>query len=389
MNTSKLFKNYQLMSLLLAVLFIASCSDDDDVTLPPIEDELEVITDVTLIFTNTQDPNDVVMASAEDPDGEGVMELTVDGDIDLTEGVTYTLTFDIFNNLESPGEDIGEEILEEDNEHQIFFEFTDGVFDSPTGDGNIGADSAADPVNYMDMDENSNPVGLVTEWTAGGASADGTFRVRLQHQPDLKSATTTSEDGDTDFDLTFVLNIETDEDAPPAENEVEVITDVTLVFTNTQDPNDIVMASAQDPDGEGVMELTVDGAIDLTAGVTYTMTFEILNALDADDIEDIGEEILEEDNEHQIFFEFTDEAFASPMGDGNIGADSAADPVNYMDMDENGNPVGLVTEWTAGGASTDGTFRVRLQHQPDLKSATTTSEDGDTDFDLSFVLNIQ
>jgi len=125
------------------------------------------------------------MASAQDPDGEGVMELMVDGDIDLTEGVTYTMTFDIFNNLESPGEDIGEEILEEDDEHQIFFEFTDGVFSDPMGDGNIGAGNAADPVNYMDEDDNGNPVGLVTEWTAGDVSTGGTFRVRLQHQPDL------------------------------------------------------------------------------------------------------------------------------------------------------------------------------------------------------------
>ena len=387
MKTSNVFKNYRLMSLLLATLFIASCSDDDDATPPPGGD-LEVITDVTLVFTNTQDPNDVVMASAVDPDGEGVMELAVDGAIDLTEGVTYDLTFDILNALDADDvEDIGEEILEEDDEHQIFFGFTDGAFGSPMGDGNI--DTASDPVNYNDEDENGNPVGLVTQWTAGDVSAGGTFRVRLQHQPDLKSATTTSEDGDTDFDLTFALNIQEDPNAPPVENEAEVITDVTLVFTNTADATDVVMASAQDPDGEGVLELEIDGPINLTEGVTYTMTFEILNALDADDVEDIGEEILEEDNEHQIFFSFTDGVFTSPTGDGNIGADSAADPVNYMDMDENGNPVGLVTEWTAGGASTDGTFRVRLQHQPDLKSATTTSEDGDTDFDLSFVLNIQ
>ena len=209
MNTSKLFKNYQLMTLLLAVLFIASCSDDDDASLPPIEDELEVITDVTLIFTNTQDPNDVVMASAQDPDGEGVQELMIDDDINLTEGVTYTMTYEILNALDPDDvEDIGEEILEEDDEHQFYFEFTDGAFASPTGDGNIGAGNAADPINYMDQDDNGYPVGLVTEWTAGGASTDGTFRVRLQHQPDLKSATTTSEDGDTDIDLTFVLNIQ-------------------------------------------------------------------------------------------------------------------------------------------------------------------------------------
>jgi len=40
MNTSKLFKNYRLISLFLVVLFIASCSDDDDTTPPPPEEEM-------------------------------------------------------------------------------------------------------------------------------------------------------------------------------------------------------------------------------------------------------------------------------------------------------------------------------------------------------------
>ena len=417
MNALKFFRNYQLMVLLFGAILITSCSDDDDATVdntdgmdnmdgmdmdddaPPMENELEVITDVTVIFTNTEDADDVVMASAQDPDGEGVMELMVDGDIDLTEGVTYTLTFEILNALDPDDvEDIGEEILDEDDEHQIFFAFTDGAFTSPMGDGNIGADSAADPINYMDEDSemqdgSGNPIGLVTEWTAGTALMDGMFTVRLQHQPDLKSATTTSEDGDTDFDLTFVLNIQEDPDAPPAENEVEVITDVTLIFTNTADANDVVMATAQDPDGQGVLELEVDGPINLTSGVTYNLTFDIFNNLESPG-EDIGAEIQEEDDEHQIFFAFSDGAFTSPMGDGNIGAGNAADPINYLDEDSvmqdgSGNPVGLLTEWTAGAALMDGMFTVRLQHQPDLKSASTTSEDGDTDFDLTFVLNIQ
>ncbi|MEO0571128.1 MAG: hypothetical protein AAF039_05435 [Bacteroidota bacterium] len=418
MNTLKLFRNYRLMTFLLAFLLIASCSDDDDGMdvdpdnvdnmdgmddmddmddddAPPEENEVEVITDVTVVFTNTEDPDDVVEATAQDPDGEGVMELTVDGPINLTTGVTYTLTFDIFNNLEDPGEDIGEEILEEDDEHQIFFQFTEGAFTDPMGDGNIGADNAADPINYLDEDSDGqdgtgNPVGLVTEWTAGDALTDGTFRVNLQHQPGVKTATSTSEDGDTDFDLTFVLNIEMeDEDgAPPEENEVEVITDVTVIFTNTADDTDVVTATATDPDGQGVLEIEVDGPINLTSGVTYTLTFDIFNNLESPG-EDIGQEILEEDDEHQIFFAFTDGAFTSPMGDGNIGAGNAADPLNYMDEDDNGDPVGLVTEWTAGNALMDGTFRVNLQHQPGVKTSTSTSEDGDTDFDLTFVLNIQ
>ena len=146
------------------------------------------------------------------------------------------------------------------------------------------------------------------------------------------------------------------------------------------------MASAEDPDGDGIEELEVRGGITLSPDTEYTLTFAISNALDPDDVEDIGEEILDEDDEHQIFFSFTEGAFTSPMGDGNI--DMASDPLNYSDEDENGNPVGLSTSWTTGVAST-GTFTARLQHQPEIKSDTTGANDGDTDFDLTFTVNIE
>ena len=164
--------------------------------------------------------------------------------------------------------------------------------------------------------------------------------------------------------------------------------DVTLVFTNTADVNDVVTASAQDPDGTGIQELQILGAITLAADTEYTLTYEILNALDPADIENIGDEILEEDNEHQFFFSFTENVFANPTGNGNI--DAAADPINYNDADENGNPVGLSSTWTTSSTASSGaSFTVRLQHQPDVKTATSGSNDGDTDFALTFALNIK
>ncbi len=179
-----------------------------------------------------------------------------------------------------------------------------------------------------------------------------------------------------------------DDAAPEEENEVEVFTDVTLIFTNTADTSDVVRASAQDPDGTGIQELQILDAITLAADTEYTLTYEILNALDPTDVEDIGAEILGEDNEHQFFFSFTEGAFTSPTGNGNI--DTASEPINYNDQDENGNPVGLSTTWTTPAAtSAGGMFTARLQHQPDIKTATTGSNDGDTDFALTFVLNVQ
>ena len=188
--------------------------------------------------------------------------------------------------------------------------------------------------------------------------------------------------------ITIIGCSNNDDDAPEKENEVEVFTDVTLIFTNTADISDVVRASAQDPDGTGIQELQILNAITLAADTEYTLTYEILNALDPADVENIGDEILEEDNEHQFFYSFTEGAFTNPTGNGNI--DTAADPINYNDQDENGNPVGLSTTWiTASTTSSVKSFTVRLQHQPDVKTATSGSNDGDTDFALTFALNIQ
>ncbi|MCH2235423.1 MAG: GTP cyclohydrolase [Crocinitomicaceae bacterium] len=197
--------NLALIAALGGVLFVTSCKKDE--VAPEEENVVEIFTDVKLVFTNTADASDKVEARAQDPDGTGVEELTILDDITLDTSKTYTLTYEIFNNLNTPGENIGAEILEEDNEHQFFFTFSNNAFANPVGNGNI--DNAADPINYNDTDENNHPVGLSTQWTTPSTQlTGGTFTVRLQHQPDVKTGTSGSSDGDTDFDLTFVLNIQ-------------------------------------------------------------------------------------------------------------------------------------------------------------------------------------
>ena len=130
-------------------------------------------------------------------------------------------------------------------------------------------------------------------------------------------------------------------------------------------------------------------SVRLAVNTTYDLRFIIENGIadDPDEI-DIAAEIAEEDDEHQIFFEFTDNAFASPTGNGNI--DQFDDPLNYQDEDENMRPVGLETQWeTPLTGTTNGLFRVLLKHQPNLKADDSTAQDGEDDFDLPFVLIIE
>ena len=174
---------------------------------------------------------------------------------------------------------------------------------------------------------------------------------------------------------------------PKKEEEVEVITDVRLIFTNKTDATDIVTVRAKDSDGEGVEELAVLDTIRLKGNTSYTLSIEMDNALDPNDVESITDEVKEEDDEHQLFFSFSNNAFSSPTGNGNI--DNASDALNYLDKDENNRSLGLSTEWTTNNTTlTQGTFQVKLQHQPGVKTNNSRATDGETDFDITFILEV-
>lgn len=203
------FRNSSSLKVVAAALalisagFISGCDDDD----PKKEDTPELITKATLTFTPSGGGTAVVV-SATDPDGEGVQEIEVDGPINLAAGTSYTLTIALINGLADPSDaeyNITEEVEEEADEHMFFFGWTNNVFSDPEGDGNI--DNRNDDVNYEDEDSNGLPLGLETSWTAGTASS-GTFRVMLKHQPDLKSASSTSSTGESDLDIEFTINIQ-------------------------------------------------------------------------------------------------------------------------------------------------------------------------------------
>lgn len=175
-----------------------------------------------------------------------------------------------------------------------------------------------------------------------------------------------------------------EDDVPPEENPEEEITNVILTFDPDDGSNPIV-ATWEDADGEGAGSPVLTD-ISLANNTTYTLSIELTNALDLSDPEDITEEVEEEAEEHMFFFGWTDGLFADPTGDGNI--DARSDAVNYEDpLDDDGNPVGLETEWVTGEAGT-GEFRVVLKHQPDIKSATSTATDGESDVDITWNITI-
>ncbi|HEY4656202.1 MAG TPA: hypothetical protein VIH22_16905 [Cyclobacteriaceae bacterium] len=183
--------------------FLPGCDDDD----PGKEDTPELITKATLTFTPSGGGS-LIVATATDPDGEGVLDIEVDGPINLAPNTSYNLAIALINELTDPTDpeyNITSEVEEEGDEHMFFFGWTNDVFSDPAGNGNI--DNRDDDVNYEDEDVNGLPLGLETSWTTGAVSS-GTFRIVLKHQPDLKSASSTSSTGESDLDIGFTINIQ-------------------------------------------------------------------------------------------------------------------------------------------------------------------------------------
>lgn len=159
----------------LALLFsTAACGHDDDHDHP---DEGEVITTVVLSFTPTTGGSAQVF-EFNDPDGDGGEAPTVDNVL-LPVG-SYTMDVSFENRLESPAENITEEIEDESDEHQLFF--TGSAVNGDTSD-NVGA-----PLEhaYADEDGDGNPIGLIN--TIDATVGTGELTVTLRHLPPIGGA---------------------------------------------------------------------------------------------------------------------------------------------------------------------------------------------------------
>ena len=179
------------LSILSCMFLLSSCDDEG----PSAQNEPEQITKVTLTFN---DGTNTVTGTYLDPDGAGPESGSLTpATIQLNANTAYTLTIAFTNSLVTPEEDITEEVEEEGAEHQIFYSYTNGIF---TDTNNAW---------YNDTDSNGNPIGISTNWNTGTtASTTGNFTVTLKHQPDIKSASSTVNDGETDFEQIFSIELQ-------------------------------------------------------------------------------------------------------------------------------------------------------------------------------------
>lgn len=158
-----------------------------------------------------------------------------------------------------------------------------------------------------------------------------------------------------------------DDDTPEQINEEELITRVVLEITETGTTNTNVYTWNE---GSGVSEPIV-----LDQGVSYEVEVGFFNASNPNSPEDITTEVIEEADEHQIFYESSTSSIAiTPAAD------------DYEDS--MGNKLGVLTNWT-GSSSTSGNVVVYLIHEPTSKTGTDRDDlGGETDVQVSFTVAV-
>ena len=180
-------KQFLLFPLLLVALVFTGCSESNP---PPVNEE-EVITTLTVTLTPAGGGTAITLKKTDlDGDGPDAPMYSVSGN--LAAGTTYSGVIKVENETETPAENITEEVLEEDEEHQFFFTTAGGLDVTTT---------------YADMDDDGNPLGVEFNLTANTASM-GTFTVTLRHEPTKPNMGLEDAGGETDVEATFNLTVE-------------------------------------------------------------------------------------------------------------------------------------------------------------------------------------
>ncbi len=180
---------------LISGALLSSCSSDDDNLPEPVNEE-EVITTLTLTLI-AEDGGDNVVIAYRDLDGDGPNAPVTSISGNLSANTTYAGTVRVLNELETPAEDITDEVEEEGDEHQFFYTISSSLNAS---------------IVYDDEDVNGMPVGIAFNIVTGEPSS-GNITVTLRHEPNKSAAGVSTGDitnagGDTDVEATFNVVIE-------------------------------------------------------------------------------------------------------------------------------------------------------------------------------------
>lgn len=178
-------KTIKLLSLsLVATLLFSACSDDDDA--PQVINEEEEITTLK-VFLTPQGGQEFEAFSYTNLDGGVTEPIVTESTLDAN--TVYTGRVQFLNENETPPENVTLEVVEEAEEHQVFF--------IPSAGLNVTTE-------YLDFDVNNAPLGVEFELVTTAAST-GNMTFLLIHEGDKS---TPEADGETDIEVTFDVSIQ-------------------------------------------------------------------------------------------------------------------------------------------------------------------------------------
>lgn len=154
---------------------------------------------------------------------------------------------------------------------------------------------------------------------------------------------------------------------PQPDDEHATITRVTMLFENTANANEKITVNYVDLDGPGGQSPTID-QIRLKPNTTYTATLRLYTGSNANNLNDITDEIKAEGDDHEFFF---------------TPAPANLLTVTKTDRDTQLRRIGLESQ-VVTTAINSGTLNVKLMHQPDQKPDPGSATVGETDVDINF-----
>jgi len=152
------------------------------------------------------------------------------------------------------------------------------------------------------------------------------------------------------------------------ENEEELITTVKVTLTaQGAAPQSFTW---KDVDGPGGNAPQISEII-LAPNKTYSCQVEFLDESKTP-AEDITAEVVAEADEHEIFYESTNQNLS----------------VSNLNKDSKNLPLGTTSTWTTTGAG-NGSVKITLKHKPGIKAAGDLVTKGETDIEVSFTTKVQ
>ncbi|MDP3468443.1 MAG: hypothetical protein Q8S11_08920 [Daejeonella sp.] len=154
------------------------------------------------------------------------------------------------------------------------------------------------------------------------------------------------------------------------ESEHQAINRIEMLFK--QSGTTVSTIVAEDPDGDGGNPPSRIDNISLDINKTYDVEVKFFNISNGV-TKDISPTILQQAKQHEVYFILSGLSLS----------------IEKKDKDDNGFPIGLISQWKTGNTGGQGSVLLKLMHKPLIKGPNDDPSKGHSDIAISFNLNVK